>query len=259
MANFKGTFYSSSLKRNVGINVIFPDHSNDVDPLYEDDPKVLYLLHGLGGNEDEWTRFSRIEYYAKKYNFVIIMPGVGRSFYCNTRYGINYFDFAADELPMICRKWFNISTEKENTFIAGESMGGYGAVRIGLSRPERFAGIAALSGVVDYESFAKLIRNKEWEDMQPEELDILFDEETPLMLAEKTAGRSDRPGLIQMCGTEDFLYADNQRFRKALDDLGYGHTYREGPGDHEWPYWDKAVQYAFMFFRGLDPENTVLY
>ncbi len=259
MGNFKGTFWSSSLKRNVCISVIFPDHSNDVDPLFEDDPKVLYLLHGLGGNEDEWMRFSRIEYYAKKYNFVIIMPAAGRSFYCNTRHGINYFDFAADELPEICGKWFSISSKREDTFIAGESMGGYGALKIGLSRPQRFAGIASLSGVVDYEAFAKLIRSRAWEDMNPEELDILHDEETPLMLAEKTAGISDRPGLIQMCGTEDFLYADNQKFRKALNDLGYGHTYREGPGDHEWPYWDKAVQYAFMFFRGLDPDTAKLY
>ena len=47
------------------INVIFPDVSNDVTPLYEGTPKVLYLLHGLSGNSAEWTRFSKIEYYAK--------------------------------------------------------------------------------------------------------------------------------------------------------------------------------------------------
>ena len=74
MGLFKGTFYSSSLKMNTGINIIFPERSNDVDPLFTDEPKVLYLLHGLSGNEDEWTRFSKIEYYAKKYNFIIIMP-----------------------------------------------------------------------------------------------------------------------------------------------------------------------------------------
>lgn len=65
---------------NTSLNMILPDHSNDVDPLYDDEPKVLYLLHGLSGNEDEWIRFSKIEYYAKKYNFIIVMPRVDRSF-----------------------------------------------------------------------------------------------------------------------------------------------------------------------------------
>lgn len=79
------------------INVIFPDVSNDVTPLYEGTPKVLYLLHGLSGNSDEWTRFSKIEYYAKKYNFIIIMPEVQRSFYTTGKVGIDYFHYVADE------------------------------------------------------------------------------------------------------------------------------------------------------------------
>jgi S-formylglutathione hydrolase FrmB len=55
------------------------------------------------------------------------------------------------------------------------------------------------------------------------------------------------------------LYENNQTFRKHLQKIGYEHTYREGPGEHAWPYWDKAVQYVFMFFRDLDPENTAVY
>ena len=76
MGLFTGNFYSKNLRMTTQINVIFPDVSNDVTPLYEGTPKVLYLLHGLSGNSDEWTRFSKIEYYAKKYNFIIIMPEV---------------------------------------------------------------------------------------------------------------------------------------------------------------------------------------
>lgn len=76
MGLFTGNFYSKNLRMTTQINVIFPDVSNDVTPLYEGTPKVLYLLHGLSGNSAEWTRFSKIEYYAKKYNFIIIMPEV---------------------------------------------------------------------------------------------------------------------------------------------------------------------------------------
>lgn len=259
MGNFKGNFYSASLKMTTQINVIFPERSNDVDPIIEGQPRVLVLLHGLSGNHDEWPRFSKIEYYAKKYNFVIIMPEVQRSFYCNTTYGMNYYDYVADELLKICAKWFRISTDRENTFIAGESMGGYGAVKIGLTRPESFAGIASLSGVLDYESFAEMIRANEWPDMSGKELDVLHDEETPLKLGVKQAKDPQRPKLIQLIGTEDFLYEGNQRFRKALNEAGYGHEYREGPGDHAWPYWDKAIQYAFMYFLGLDMNKTEIY
>ena len=244
---------------NTGINVILPERSNDVDPLFTDEPKVLYLLHGLSGNEDEWTRFSKIEYYAKKYNFIIIMPRVDRSFYCNTKYRANYFDYIADELPEMMSEWFRINTGRDNTYIAGESMGGYGAVKIGLSRPEKYAGIGALSGVLDYDSFARMIRDNEWPDMSPEELNTLYDEDTPMKLAEKDVRLEKKPKLIQLCGTEDFLYENNQTFRKHLQKIGYEHTYREGPGEHAWPYWDKAIQYVFMFFRDLDPENTAVY
>ena len=244
---------------NTGINIIFPEQSNDVDPLFEDEPKVLYLLHGLSGNEDEWTRFSKIEYYAKKYNFIIIMPRVDRSFYCNTKYRLDYFDYIADELPEIMARWFRINTDRDSTFISGESMGGYGAVKIGLSRPDKYAGIGALSGVLDYDSFARMIRNNEWPDMTSEELDVLYDEDTPMMLAEKAVILKKKPKLIQLCGTEDFLYENNQVFRKHLEKIGYEHVYREGPGEHAWPYWDKAVQYVFMFFRDLDLDNTTIY
>ncbi|MBR3151796.1 MAG: hypothetical protein IKF46_07440 [Erysipelotrichaceae bacterium] len=259
MAVFRGTVYSASLRRNTNLNVIFPDHSNDVDPLFEDEPKVLYLLHGLGGSEEEWLRFSKIEYYAKKYNFIVILPAVERSFYCNTKNGIAYFDYVARELPQICSRWLNITPKRENTFIAGESMGGYGAVKIGLFYPQNYAGIASLSGVLNYEAFKRLVAEEEWTEMDISELELLHDELTPLQLALKAAADPERPKLIQMCGTEDFLYADNGIFREALEEKGYGHTYLEGPGDHEWPYWDKAVQYAFMFFRGLDLNTTRIY
>ena len=103
MGMFSGTFYSESLQMATRLQVIFPDLSNDVTPVISGTPRVLYLLHGLSANCKEWARFSKIEYYAKKYNFIIIMPEVQRSFYCDTAYGANYFTYVADELPSICK------------------------------------------------------------------------------------------------------------------------------------------------------------
>ena len=258
MSIFQGSIRSDSLRMTTKLNIIFPDHSNDVDPVIEGEPKVLYLLHGLSSNADEWIRFSKIEYYAKKYNFIVIMPEVHRSFYCNTKTGINYFDYVAYELPKIVSKWFNINSSKENTFIAGESMGGYGAVKIGLSCPDNFNAIASLSGVLDYQEFKKMIKDGQWPDMSYKEIEILDDEDTPIDLAKKVL-KDVRPRLIQMCGTEDFLLEENRTFDKTLNDLGYNHLYIEAKGDHEWPYWDKAIQYAFMYFLNLDMKNTPIY
>lgn len=266
MGLFRGDFYSQKLRMTTQVNVIFPDVSNDVTPLWEGKPRVLYLLHGLSANAGEWTRFSKIEYYAKKYNFIIIMPEVQRSFYCSAAYGPDYFGYVADELPAICAQWFNLPTEREFTFIAGESMGGYGATKIALRRPEQYAACASLSGVMDYPAWVKRTRAEELPDVLPQEVDALhgagqdpapLDDLFYLMRQETT--NPDRPRLIQICGTEDFLYEDNLRFRDAAREAGYGHTYLEWAGDHAWPFWDVAIQRAFQFFCGLDLNESPIY
>ena len=266
MGMLTGDFYSEQLRMTTQIRVIVPYTSNDVTPLFDGEPKILYLLHGLSGSSGEWVRFSKIEYYAKKYNLLVIMPEAQRSFYTDTAAGIHYFRYVADELPLICAKWFRMDTSRKNTFIAGESMGGYGAVKIALNRPRQYAAVASLSGVLDYEGMLQKVKSGEWPEMSPAELYALHgaaglpeDWEIPVKLVKKLAADAERPRLIQLCGTEDFLYEGNQLFRAAAKEAGYGHTYRESAGDHEWPYWDKAIQYAIQFFLEMDPEKTPLY
>lgn len=266
MGMFTGDFYSQSLAMTTQLRVIFPDSSNDVTPVFLGEPMVLYLLHGLSANSGEWTRFSKIEYYAKKYNFIIVMPEVQRSFYCDSASGPRYFTYVADELPRICQTWFRFDSSRDNTCIAGESMGGYGAVKVGLSRPECFGAIASLSGALDYPGMARRVMAGQWPDLLPQELRALHgpdgipsDNEDVINLVRQRADDPLRPRLIQMCGTSDFLYEDNQTFRRAAQEAGYGHVYLEAPGDHEWPYWDKAIQHAFQFFRNLDLTTTPIY
>lgn len=194
------------------------------------------------------------------------MPEVQRSFYCDSISGPRYFTYIADELPKICEKWFRFDSSRTNTFIAGESMGGYGAVKVGLSRPERFSGIASLSGVLNYPRLARQVMSGQWPDLLPQALRALHGaaglpsgDEDVISLACQQAGNPQRPRLIQLCGTSDFLYEDNQAFRRAAEAAGYGHMYLETPGDREWPYWDKAIQYAFQFFRNMDMKTTPIY
>ena len=122
-----------------------------------------------------------------------------------------------------------------------------------------------LSGVLDY-VLTEMVLAGNWEDMSPQEIQSFHGEagkpeewENPLFLVEKLAKDENRPRLIQFCGTEDFLYENNQKFRKVAESNGYGHVYLEGPGDHEWPYWDKMIQRAIQFFLNLDLQTTKLY
>ncbi len=266
MGNFFGELYSQSLNMTTQVRVIVPDASGDVDPVVSGEPAVLYLLHGLAANCSEWTRFSKIEYYAKKYNLVVIMPEVNRSFYCKTTYGMDYLTYVADELPQLCAKWFNITGAREHTFIAGESMGGYGALKVALRRPQQYAAVASLSGVTDFTAFMDEALQGKNDIFCPAAAKTLLGadgavkpEDDVISLACSAAADPKRPRLIQFCGTEDFLYGQNAKFKAALSAAGYGHTYMEWPGGHEWPFWDVAIQRAIQFFLGFDLEQTPIY
>lgn len=262
----KCDFYSTELRMTTQVNVIFPEESNDVTPLFEGTPKVLYLLHGLSANCDEWIRFSKIEYYAKKYNLIIIMPEAGRSFYCDMKYGLKYFTYISEELPKICAKWFRLPDGRENTFIVGESMGGYGAVKAALRHPENYSAAASLSGVLDYPSLAKRVYSGEWDEMSPEELVaihgqkmLVSPEDDVLSLLNQHKADSVKPRVIQLCGTEDFLYENNQKFRQVIEKMNYEYQYMEWRGEHAWPFWDVAIQRAIQFFLNMDTEASPIY
>lgn len=266
MGAFQGSFYSNALGQNTRVGIIFPEESTDVTLERPGSPAVLYLLHGLGGNSEEWIRFSKLEYFAKKFNLIVILPEVGRSFYCDYPAGAKYFTYVADELPQICETWLRLPHQRERTFLAGESMGGYGAVKIALRRPERFGAVASLSGALDYSALARRVMSGAWPDMRPGEFSALHGpdglpgaEDDVLELVRRRARDPGRPRMIQLCGTEDFLYEDNQTFRRTAEAAGYGHTYREGPGEHAWPYWDKAIQQAIWFFLELEEGSFPLF
>lgn len=266
MAVLSGDFYSEILDMTTHINVIFPDISNDVTPVIYGEPKVLYLLHGLSANSGEWLRFSKIEYYAKKYNFIVIMPEVQRSFYCNTVYGANYFTFIAEELPDICKRWFNISNSKNNTYVCGESMGGYGAIKVALTYPEKFEGVGSLSGVLDIQRLIDSVMSGDETIIKPREIRSIFGvnnkvnrDSNVIELVKEVSKNKNRPRLIQICGLDDFLYNDNLKFKNIAEQAGYGHTYMEWNGDHEWSFWDTAIQRVFQFFCNMDIKKSRIY
>jgi S-formylglutathione hydrolase FrmB len=211
--------------------------------------RTLYLLHGHSDDQTAWQRWTSIERYVEGLNLAVVMPAAHNSFYTDMVHGGKYFTFLTEEVPSVLQDMFPLSHEREDTFVAGLSMGGYGAFKLALSRPDLYAAAASLSGAVDIRELVK----KHDDPDNPAWLEAMRNifgdlESVPgsqhdlFTLAEQVARAKVKPSLFQYCGTEDFLYADNLRFRDHVRTLPMDLTYAEGPGDHTWGYWDVMIQ-----------------
>jgi len=219
--------------------------------------RTLYLLHGHSDDHTAWQRWTSIERYVEGLNLAVVMPAVHLSFYNDMAHGGKYWQFISEEVPMLVRDMYSLSSKREDNFVAGLSMGGYGAFKLALNYPERFAAAASLSGAVDLSEVVRVKKedpdNKAW----IEEMRTVFGDLSKVpgskhdlfALAKKAVKAPVKPRLYQCCGTEDDLHPDNVRFRDAVRRLPLDLTYEEGPGEHNWAYWDKMIQHvlAWMF------------
>jgi S-formylglutathione hydrolase FrmB len=211
--------------------------------------RTLWLLHGLSDDHSIWMRRTSIERYAAALNLAVVMPPAGRSFYQDMANGARHWTFLTRELPALCRAWFPLSAKRDDNFVAGLSMGGYGALRMALTFPERYSAGASLSGALDMGLRLK-DADKEGGRMTKEELVGIFGEKLEFegterdlfTLATRVANAGPRPRLFACCGTEDTLLDDNRAFHGHLDSLSFAHTYEESVGAHEWEYWDAQIQ-----------------
>lgn len=206
--------------------------------------RVLYLLHGLGDNETGWQRNTAIESLLRDTDVAVVMPGVGHSFYANERYGQRFFDFVADELPAYLGSLLPLSRRREDTFVCGNSMGGYGAFKLALTYPDRFARAAALSGVLDIQRFLDTFRQDGFDPRAAFGEDLCV-EGTPddllWLLARRAEEGADLPELLSVCGTDDMLLEESRRFASVARELGVPLDYRETPGEHLWTSWQRQL------------------
>lgn len=238
--------YSEKLGMQTSVNVVVPQKntggeigvSNNVkDGRF----KCLYLLHGLSDDYTIWMRRTSIERYASEYGICVVMPDGARSFYSDMKYGMNYYSYIAKELPQIIEGMFNVSDSREDRYIGGLSMGGYGALKIAMEESERYAGAFGLSPVADIRNnnFTETLIPVFGEDI-PDEADLFY-------LTTKHNMDKVKPRLYVTVGREDFMYDDNVRLNKHLENLNYDYTYVETPGSHSWELWDKTVQDALKW------------
>lgn len=211
----------------------------------EDDgdlPPVLYLLHGLSDDCTIWERRTSIERYASAAGLAVVMPEVRRSFYADEAVGEAYWTFVSEELPALVARSFRISTDRADTFVAGLSMGGFGALKLALAHPGRFAAAASLSGVVDLAAtdLPSLSRTGHLAERVWDGRDITGTaDDLPGLL--RAAAPGTLPRLYLACGTEDVLIQQNRDVIALAEELGHDVTTSIGPGEHEWGLWDREI------------------
>jgi len=253
MAIIQCNFFSKSLMRTVPIQVILPTDKMVFpgQPQPEEKPfKTLYLLHGIFGNYTDWVSGTRVQSWAQDRDLAVVMPSGDNSFYVdNPKTSALYGSFISKDLVEFTRRSFPLSRRREDTFIGGLSMGGFGAIVNGLQHPETFGYVVGLSAALvldrarlnaEYTDF--LMTNRGYYESVFGDLDqVLGGPNDYNALAEKAAGREDKPHFYLACGTEDDLMAQNREFRGNLEGLGYDVTWQEGPGGHDWKFWDAYI------------------
>lgn len=260
MAFLQVNFFSKALKRLVTFNALVPIDTLEI-PGQAVEPKgimkSLYLLHGYSGNHTDWVCGSKIQELSLMHNIAVFMPSGENNFYLDdVDMGALYSDFIGNELVEFTRKMFPISDKREDTFIGGLSMGGYGAIRNGLKYSYNFRRIIALSSalitqniagipvdfkdpIADYKYYRRVFGDLNellGSDKDPEALIINLKKE-----------ESKIPQIYMACGTEDFLLKENRSYHDFLTKENIEHTYVEGPGVHDWNFWNEYIEKAILW------------
>ncbi|PNZ30561.1 tributyrin esterase [Staphylococcus petrasii] len=244
MALIELNYLSKTLGMHQSLNVILPEDTSFFKKDQEAKPlKSMLVLHGLSSDANSYLRYTSIERYANDHKLAIILPNADHSFYTNMAYGHSYYDYVMEVYDYV-HQIFPLSKAREDNFIAGHSMGGFGTTKYALTQSQRFSKAAILSAPFD----VSLLRDYEYYDFSPQAIigekgDIKGTPFDPYYLVEQAIDNHvDLPELLIMCGTEDELYPQNLEFIKYLDEKGIQYNFKESPGIHDYAYWDKAIK-----------------
>lgn len=223
-------FMSDALWRRVTYTVLLPDEEQAGSGPYP----VLYQLHGGNQSHTDWLIYSNLARYTQELPLLVVLPDGAQSRWANGGTPFTHYEeFLVEELAAHVRRTFHASDDK--WVIGGNSMGGFGAVRLGLKYPQIFCSVWSHSG--GFPTADTLAEHWYWSG-SAEDLDCY-------RLAERI-DQQTMPRLSFDCGTEDHLLDSNRRFHAFLTARGIRHTYKEHPGRHDWQYWDSHVQEALQ-------------
>lgn len=266
MAVFQTTFFCNSLQRNIDLNVIIPLESSDEPEMAKGEKKyfkTLYLLHGFDGNRNDWMHYTPLRAVAERNNIAVVLPDGENSFYVDADSVVFQYGKMIREIVDFTRLAFPLSDRREDTFIGGLSMGGFGALRVGSFYHDVFSRIFSLSGAFIIDNLA---------DWKPDYENILADynyyirifgdlnkvkgsEKDPLWCMDRAIAAGEAPAVYLACGTEDFLYQENRKMKSELETRQIVCEYHEMPGVHDWEFWNRNLEPAIRWLLGESAEG----
>ena len=258
MALLNCEFCSHVLGMDTQLTVILPEHRHQPRKPENKKYPVIYALHGLGRDHTTWLRGGQLDYLLENQDVIAVIPNGAKSFYTDGKYGYEYFTYLTEELPTIVGNYFPASTKREDTFIAGISMGGYGALHAAFLRPDLYCAVAALSAGCDpFSTLTKLPQNmyscRDFEQNKinlfgtAEEFHASIQHLPNAMQACLDSGRK-LPRIFMACGRQDFAFAMNEQFRNQAISMGAEITWHEEDGLHDWNFWNRILPKMLDFF-----------
>ena len=232
---------SATLQMATSITVIAPNERD----LAEDAPapgRVAYMLHGLSGDQSIWSTYAPVQRWADKYNALFVFASGERSFWTNAKYGLAWADWAFSEVPQYIEATLGAASPSRR-IVAGFSMGGYGALKAALAKPDFYRAAISLSGTTDITEDAFHSRHPDlYRNVFG--LDDARGSVHDLLAQLKKADPAALPKLWACCGTEDRLLDMNRRFAALAKELGVAYEYTEGSGRHDYAYWNPQMAAA---------------
>lgn len=261
MANIEITFHADSIMRLTTFQLFLPNDVSaeiiDGNPAYKRKTKTLFLLHGYSGIYKDWALGSLAHEMSLKYNLAVVMPSGDNSFYVDGKgSGHAYAQYVGRELVDYVRGTFGLAKKTEDTFIGGFSMGGFGAIHLGMLFPQNFGKIAALSSAMIIEDISGLQPGEENAIADYDYYTSVFGELSALKTSRnnpehqiklRIQGQERIQPIFMACGTEDYLLPNNRRFHQFLVSEGVDVTYRESPGCHDWKFWNEYLEPAILW------------
>ena len=257
MAVLTTRFSSTALIGKVTLTAVIPFENYGDFPNFNDHPydlkkpmRTLYLLHGIACDEYEWLWYSQIAKFAEEHRIAVIMPYGKNNFYIDNDPVEQWSKFVGQELVEMTRGLFPLSHRREDTYIGGFSMGGYGAICNGLKYNETFSRIIALSSFLDLDTVINSTDDTPVETSKRSHFNRLFKGDVSKIPGSDMDPRQlyldcKHPVKIYMaCGLQDGLLPGNRDYRNFLQEHDADLHYVESPGAHDWDFWNPAIKDA---------------
>lgn len=262
MATLKMNFLSKALGMQTNISVILPSYSfadvmgNEKREVWVPGMKfqTLWLLHGFSGDDSDYINFTNIVRYADQNKLAVVMPPAFNAGYTDEPNGAKYFSFVVDELPEMCRALFPLSDKREDNIVAGLSMGGGGAMKVGIMRPEQYGTVMCMSGAsrdmrAEATTPAVMTSNDDPKSYsrgtRPADNTLEGPNDVFFHAKKNVSDGKPLPKFFMTCGDKDFALTGVKNATEFLREAGYDVFYEEVPGyGHEWDFWDLTLRKA---------------